>query len=174
MSKAQVRIGALEICASRWPWQEGYNWRGTTREALLNNGARFGGGWKYKLGASSGGWSTSGIGLHLDLILGALHIEWVTAHSRAMSAQWAEEAIVRRVNTAVNAARDRLRVEHLGELAEHEDAFDKKRADLVRLCSHVRNTVSEVRPLIVGNADAVPAAALDALENIANELDPPF
>lgn len=54
-----MKIGRLNITASRFPWQ-GYGWfphKGNNRAtAPLNpSGARFGGGWKYKLGVSAGG-----------------------------------------------------------------------------------------------------------------------
>jgi hypothetical protein len=62
-------IGKIEIIGSRWPWQAGYNWRGMiTSPALFNaGGARFGAGWKYKLGISVGS-ST----LMIDLIFGII------------------------------------------------------------------------------------------------------
>lgn len=52
------QIGRLQVTASRWPWQPGYDWRGTHHYAPLNaGGARFGGGWRYKLGVEVGGTS---------------------------------------------------------------------------------------------------------------------
>lgn len=64
-----MKLGRIEIEASRWPWQ-GYGWfphkNGKGPTALLNSsGARFGGGWKYKLGVS-----LSGRTLMLDLMFG--------------------------------------------------------------------------------------------------------
>lgn len=52
-----IRIGRITIAAKRWPWQEGYNWRGMSisRAPLNPGGARFGGGWRYKLGIDFGG-----------------------------------------------------------------------------------------------------------------------
>lgn len=51
----------IQIKANRWPWQDGYNWRGMTgSRAPLNLpdkrgvAARFGGGWRYKLGVDVG------------------------------------------------------------------------------------------------------------------------
>jgi hypothetical protein len=59
--KNPIRIGRLEIQASRWPWQPGYNWHGMIAEAPLNRrhpgqkaAARFGGGWRYQLGVGVG------------------------------------------------------------------------------------------------------------------------
>lgn len=54
-----MKIGRLEIKTSRWPWQ-GYGWfphkNGKGPKAMFNpNGARFGGGWRYKLGVEIGG-----------------------------------------------------------------------------------------------------------------------
>jgi len=68
-----MKLGRLEIEASRWPWQ-GYGWfphkNGKGRTAMLNSsGARFGGGWKYKLGVSF-----SGRTLMLDLLFGIVCI----------------------------------------------------------------------------------------------------
>lgn len=67
-----IRIAScLMVHAARWPWQEGYSWAGASYEAPLNragrNGAaaRFGGGWKYRLGVSIGGTT-----VHLDLLFG--------------------------------------------------------------------------------------------------------
>lgn len=58
----------LWVKASRWPWQ-GYGWRGTSDKirAPLAGGARFGGGWRYKLGISIGGKSVL-----VELIFGML------------------------------------------------------------------------------------------------------
>lgn len=54
--RALLLFGRVVVQASRWPWQEGYNWKGmTSSSAPLNNGSRFGGGWAYKLGVSVGG-----------------------------------------------------------------------------------------------------------------------
>lgn len=71
-----MRIGKLDITASRFPWQ-GYGWfphkNGKGPTALLNgSGARFGGGWKYKLGVSIGGTTVM-----VDLLFGTLSIRWV-------------------------------------------------------------------------------------------------
>lgn len=64
-----IRIGKLTIKAERWPWQAGYNWRGmTSNTAPLNyRGARFGGGWRYKLGIDAGGSSVI-----LNLVFGII------------------------------------------------------------------------------------------------------
>lgn len=69
----EMRIGRYEVTASRWPWQ-GYGWlphsNGNGPRAPLNPmGARFGGGWKYKLSVSVGG-ST----VILDLLFGIVRI----------------------------------------------------------------------------------------------------
>lgn len=70
-----MKIGKYFIKAKldRWPWQDGYGWGNMTgRTAPLNpKGARFGGGWKYKLGISIGG-ST----ILLDLFFGMVQITW--------------------------------------------------------------------------------------------------
>ncbi len=68
-----MKIGKFEITASRWPWQKGYNWRGMTNSsAPLNmNGARFGGGWRYKLGVS---WGSSFLTPHFDLLFGMISV----------------------------------------------------------------------------------------------------
>ena len=68
-----MKLGRIEIEASRWPWQ-GYGWfphkNGKGPTALLNSsGARFGAGWKYKLGVS-----LSGRTLMLDLLFGIVCI----------------------------------------------------------------------------------------------------
>lgn len=68
-----MRIGRVEVKASRWPWQ-GYGWfphkNGNGPKAIFNaNGARFGAGWNYKLGFSIGGsW------LLIDLLFGTVRI----------------------------------------------------------------------------------------------------
>ena len=61
----------MNIKLTRWPWQEDYNWSGTTKFALLNNGARFGGGWKYKLGIDVGGKT-----ILIHLLFGSIRISW--------------------------------------------------------------------------------------------------
>lgn len=73
-----MNIGRLEIKAQRWPWQEGYNWRGATLGAMLNPidaktkvAGRFGGGWSFKLGIEIGGHTAI-----LDLIFGMVRITW--------------------------------------------------------------------------------------------------
>lgn len=68
-----MKLGRIEIEASRWPWQ-GYGWfphkNGKGPTALLNSsGARFGAGWKYKLGVS-----LSSRTLMLDLLFGIVCI----------------------------------------------------------------------------------------------------
>ena len=45
-----MKIKRLEITADRWPWQGG-----NFKAPLNQSGARFGGGWKYKLGIDVGG-----------------------------------------------------------------------------------------------------------------------
>lgn len=62
-----MKIKSIEIRAQRWPWQEGPG----HRIALFNpKGARFGGGWNYKLGIDIGG-ST----IILNLIWGMIRID---------------------------------------------------------------------------------------------------
>lgn len=68
-----MKIGCIEVKATRWPWQ-GYGWfphkNGNGPKAPLNsNGARFGGGWNYKLGVSIGGRTVL-----IDLIFGSIRI----------------------------------------------------------------------------------------------------
>lgn len=70
-----MKIGRIEIKASRWPWQEGLGWfphkSGSGPKAPLNPmGARFGGGWRYKLGIAIGG-ST----VIIDLLFGSIRIQ---------------------------------------------------------------------------------------------------
>ncbi|MFY1847920.1 hypothetical protein [Achromobacter dolens] len=70
-----MRIGKIEIIAQRWPWQ-GYGWfphkaSKPKHTAPLNpGGARFGGGWNYKLGIMVGG-ST----IIIDLLFGSIRIQ---------------------------------------------------------------------------------------------------
>jgi hypothetical protein len=80
MSGVQNRlvIGRLEISANRWPWQ-GYGWAPHNQPkgekvlcAPLNaSGARFGGGWKFKLGVSVGATTTN-----VDLLFGSVSFYW--------------------------------------------------------------------------------------------------
>lgn len=68
-----MKIGRIEITASRWPWQ-GYGWRphknGKGPKAMLNPGGdRFGGGWTYKLGIDIGGRT-----ILLNLLFGIIRI----------------------------------------------------------------------------------------------------
>ena len=71
-----MKIGRLEITPKRWPWQDGYNWKGmTASSAPFNFGmARFGGGWRYKLGIDIGG-TTIILNLLFGLILIRLNKE---------------------------------------------------------------------------------------------------
>lgn len=64
-------IWKYRVSASRFPWQKGYNWKGMEDTgALLNrSGARFGGGWRYKLGVSVG--TTT---VMIDLLFGIVSI----------------------------------------------------------------------------------------------------
>lgn len=69
-----MKIGKVSITASRFPWQ-GYGWfphkNGKGPTAMLNqSGARFGGGWNYKLGISVGGSGT----ILIDLLFGTIRI----------------------------------------------------------------------------------------------------
>lgn len=60
----------MKIKALRWPWQE--SGKPGNRIAMLNSsGARFGGGWKYKLGIDIGGRTVI-----LNLIWGMIRIEF--------------------------------------------------------------------------------------------------
>ncbi len=69
-----MRIGKYRIKADRWPWQ-GYGWfphkNGKGPTAPLNrSGARFGGGWRWKIGISVGGSS-----IIIDLLFGSVRID---------------------------------------------------------------------------------------------------
>lgn len=77
----KLRIGRLLVRAERWPWQ-GYGWGGRSSKlnAHLNDGARFGGGWKYKLGVSIG--STT---VMVDLLFGYLCFTWENGDVRTES-----------------------------------------------------------------------------------------
>lgn len=71
-----MRLGRIEITASRFPWQ-GYGWfphkNGKGPTAPLNPaGSRFGAGWNYKLGISIGGRT-----ILLDLLFGTVRISTV-------------------------------------------------------------------------------------------------
>lgn len=70
------------VSASRWPWQ-GYGWGGTSDivTAPLASGARFGGGWKWKLGIDCGG-ST----VILNLVFGMIRI--TTSDPAVIAAVW--------------------------------------------------------------------------------------
>ena len=68
-----MKIGRFTVVALRWPWQ-GRGWfphkNGQGRMALLNpTGARFGGGWKYRLGIAVGERS-----IMIDLIFGTIEV----------------------------------------------------------------------------------------------------
>jgi hypothetical protein len=139
MSKLELLVvGPLRIAASRWPGMDGYDWRGMTNSAAPLNpgGARFGGGWRFKLGVETGGWDANGIHLHFDLLFGALAVIWRTAKGRASDVEsdkwWADwrtkEAVQKAVKLEVelkNAERDSLQ-------RTHETAVKELRADLGR------------------------------------------
>ncbi|MCP1550660.1 MULTISPECIES: hypothetical protein [Methylorubrum] len=78
-TKNKLQVGNLIVTASRWPWQ-GYGWRSTGGPtAPLNTfGARFGGGWQYKLGIQIGGTTVL-----LDLLFGILTFRWESTAARA-------------------------------------------------------------------------------------------
>ena len=70
-----MKIGKYTIKAERWPWQ-GWGWRPHLNRihspgyAPLNStGARFGGGWRYKLGIAVGGTT-----IYVDLLFGSVRI----------------------------------------------------------------------------------------------------
>lgn len=68
-----MKVWKYEITASRFPWQ-GYGWfphkNGKGPTAPINpGGARFGGGWNWKLGISTGGTT-----ILLDLLFGTVRI----------------------------------------------------------------------------------------------------
>lgn len=71
-----MKIGRIEIKASRWPWQ-GYGWlphkNGKGPTARLNpTGSRFGAGWNWRLGVSVGGTTVL-----VDLLFGSVCISRV-------------------------------------------------------------------------------------------------
>lgn len=75
-----MKIGRIEITASRWPWQEGANWQGLTdSRAPLNQpkegktaSPRFGAGWSYKLGFAASNWKH----IHFDLLFGSVSVSY--------------------------------------------------------------------------------------------------
>lgn len=83
----------FEVKASRWPWQVGYNWRGmkSCSAPLNDGGARFGGGWKYKFGFSTAGWSETGIGVSFDLLFGIVSIRYRTRKGMDAERKWQEQ-----------------------------------------------------------------------------------
>ncbi|WP_132254697.1 hypothetical protein [Methylobacterium segetis] len=86
-TKNKLQIGNLIMTASRWPWQ-GYGWRSTggPTAPLNRSGARFGGGWRYKLGIQVG--STTVL---LDLLFGIVTFQCESAADRAAAARWEAE-----------------------------------------------------------------------------------
>ncbi|AWB21208.1 hypothetical protein DA075_10020 [Methylobacterium currus] len=74
-----LRVGNLIIRAERWPWQ-GYGWRSTGgfKAPLNQGGARFGAGWRWKLGICVG--STTVL---VELLFGMLVFRWESAADRA-------------------------------------------------------------------------------------------
>jgi hypothetical protein len=77
-----LRLGNLIIRAERWPWQ-GYGWGPTGGFTAPGNrsGARFGGGWRWKLGIAIGGTTVL-----VDLLFGVLTFRWESAVDRAEDA----------------------------------------------------------------------------------------
>lgn len=68
-----MKLFGHTVKAERWPWQ-GYGWRphknGKGPKAPLNpHGARFGGGWAWKLGFAVGTRT-----LYIDLLFGSIRI----------------------------------------------------------------------------------------------------
>lgn len=73
-----VRIGPWRIKADRWPWQ-GWGWfphrakgKSPGFAPLNSSGARFGGGWAWKVGISVG---PSGRSIIIDLLFGSVRID---------------------------------------------------------------------------------------------------
>lgn len=70
-----MKIGRLEIKASRWPWQD-YGWfknsKGTGWAPLNATMGRFGGGWHLALGFRQGGRT-----LMFDLLFGVITFSWL-------------------------------------------------------------------------------------------------
>jgi hypothetical protein len=86
--------GELTLKAQRWPGQKGYNWRGMTNStAPLNlGGARFGGGWAYKLGIDMGAPSEFGWSILFNLLFGMVSLRFQTAKSIAVDKEWRERS----------------------------------------------------------------------------------
>ena len=73
-----MKLGRLEVKASRWPWMplEQHWSHGSDAPARYGWGTvpgmgRFGGGWQYKLGVTAGGRTVM-----LDLLFGSIRIVW--------------------------------------------------------------------------------------------------
>ena len=87
--------GRINVSATRWPWQAGYNWRGmATENPAPGNpeGARFGGGWKYCLGVRIAGFSRHD-SLYFELLFGMIRVGWdfrKRAEIEKEKAEWAE------------------------------------------------------------------------------------
>ncbi|MGU3661069.1 hypothetical protein [Methylobacterium fujisawaense] len=88
-TKNKLQVGNLIITADRWPWQDGYGWSGTggPTAPMNRSGARFGAGWRYRLGVSIGGTTVM-----LDLLFGMVRLHWESAADRAWAAQRKAEA----------------------------------------------------------------------------------
>lgn len=156
-----ILIGGLKITASRWPGQVGYDWRGMTNNtAILNNGARFGGGWKYCLGFSTAGWSENGGGISVDLLFGNININWRTPAGRKADDEWENRREKMRTDEAVKkavAANDEAQVTRRNEQRDNYHAESVKRdveiaslkQTLANLASAINHRRHEIAPALL-------------------------
>lgn len=86
--------GRWKVSASRWPWQ-----KPTAAGPLNPSGARFGGGWDYKIGAQWSAFDKLGGTIIVDLLYGSIRIEYHTHYAdeqRRLREQKAAEMRARR------------------------------------------------------------------------------
>lgn len=93
----------ITIKASRWPWQEGYNWQGSTGPSAPLNprrpgktaSPRFGGGWSYALGFEfAGGIGQGYVHILFNLLFGMVSViirsKRQIEEERVRDEKWAE------------------------------------------------------------------------------------
>ncbi|RWE59809.1 MAG: hypothetical protein E5V22_11100 [Mesorhizobium sp.] len=144
MTKTTPKPRRFEISASRWPWQAGYNWRGMTNcTAPLNSGdARFGGGWKYKLGVSTGGWRDTGISFMIDLLFGIVTVRYRTRKGVDQELKWRADAVERKQRREDAARREEAAFrERVRERAERDEREAARRAALTPEQREVEDSV---------------------------------